>query len=426
MMRCIPCLLFVLVAQAHAEDWPGWRGPTGMGRSTERNLPVTWGGKDGKNVLWKVPLFAGTDKVRFDQNQSSPIVMGEKVFVTLSFWPVGAVAEKVFPEHHVVCFRTTDGKRLWDTKVPAGPWKLTDLRGGYTAPTPAADSTRVYVLFGSSVAACLDHDGKLVWSRELTPHAFDVAMGVSPILFEETLLITWDQTNKSSSILALEIETGKTKWEKKRPTADWAHSTPVLAEIKGTKQLLVAGATALEGLDPETGETNWSCTSGDAKPSRLGDTASPVLAGGLVYVDSGRGGTGIAVDPTGMGDVTKTHLKWKATKITDGSIGSPVVVGKHLYRFQSPDVLHCWQVDNGKPVFTERLPGASPVPSPIATADGRVYFASGGRSYVLAAGPKADILGVNELGDPSHASPAVADGRLYIRGGRNLFCIGNK
>ncbi len=424
-MRYIPCLLLVLVANAHAEDWPGWRGPTGMGQSTEKNLPITWGGKDGKNVLWKAPLYPGTDKVRYDQNQSSPIVKGERVFVTLSYWPAGAVAEKEFPEHHVVCFRTSDGERLWDAKVPPGSWKLTDLRGGYTAPTPTADGERVYVLFGSSVAAALDREGKIVWRKELTPHSFDVAMGVSPILHGDTLLIALDLMNKSSKLLALDAKTGEVKWEKKRPTADWAHSTPTLAEVKGKKQLLVAAATSLEGLDPATGDTLWSCTSGEAKPSRIGDTVSPVLAGGLVYVDSGRGGGGIAVDPTGNGDVTKTHLKWKSSKLTE-SIGSPIVVGEYLFRFQSPDVLHCWQAADGKSVFTERMPGGSAVPSAIATADGRVYFASGGRSYVLKAGPKADILGINELGDPSHASPAVAEGRLYIRGGRNLFCIGNK
>jgi hypothetical protein len=134
----------------------------------------------------------------------------------------------------------------------------------------------------------------------------------------------------------------------------------------------------------------------------------------------------VAVDPTGTGDVTKTHLKWKLARVPDGSIGSPVAVGDYLYRLQSPDLLNCWLVADGKLVFSERLPGASPVPSPVATAEGRIYFASGGKSYVLRAGPKPDILSVNDLGDPSHASPAVAGGRLFLRGGRNLYCIGTK
>ena len=163
-----------------------------------------------------------------------------------------------------------------------------------------------------------------------------------------------------------------------------------------------------------------------AKPARIGDTVSPVLAGGLVYADSGRGGPGVAVDPTGTGDVTKSHLKWSVPKVHDGSIGSPVAVDEWLYRLFSPDVLHCWRLADGKVIFAERLPGVSAVPSPVVTADNRIFFASGDKSYVIAAGPKLDVLGVSDLNDPSHASPAIADGRLFLRGRRNLYCIGTK
>lgn len=417
-------LALVLITPALAADWPGWRGPTGMGLSPDKELPVEWGGKDNRNVRWKAPLYPGADKVRFDQNQSSPIVQGGRVFVNLSYWPAGVTAEKEPPEHHVVCFDAADGKRLWDTKVSAGPWLLKDLRGGYTAPTPAADADRVYVLFGSSVAAALDRDGKVIWRKEITPFTFDVAIGVSPVLYKDTVLVTWDLTGKASRVIALDAKTGDVKWEKKRPAADWAHSTPTLAEVNGKPQLLVAGANALEGLDPATGDTIWSAT-GDGKSVRIGDTVSPVLAGGVVYADSGRGGPGLAVDPTGTGDVTKTHVKWKIPRVPDGSLASPVAVGDYLYRLQAPDLIHCYQLADGKPVYSERLPGISVTPSPVATADGRIYVAGGGKSYVLRAGPKADVLGVSDLGDPSLASPAVAGGRLFIKGGRNLYCIGN-
>jgi outer membrane protein assembly factor BamB len=417
-------VVLALAAATSAADWPGWRGPTGMGQSADKDLPVTWGGKDNANVRWKAPLYPGTDKVRFDQNQSSPIVKAGRVFVTLSYWPAGANPEKGPPEHHVIAFDAADGKRLWDTTIEPGPWLLKDLRGGYTAPTPAADGKHVFVLLGSSVTAALDHAGKVMWRREITPFAFDVAMGVSPVLYKNMVLIAWDQTNKTSRLIALDCKTGNVKWEKKRPTADWAHSTPTLAEVNGRPQLLVGGATALEGLGPDTGETIWSCTSGDAKPARIGDTVSPVLADGIVYVDSGRGGPGIAVDPTGQGDVTKTNVKWKLAKVPDGSIGSPVVVGEFMYRLQHPDVLHCYRLTDGKEMYSERLSGASAVPSPVAMADGRIYFASGGKSFTVRAGPKFELLGTSDLGDPSQASPAVADRRLFIRGGRNLYCVG--
>jgi outer membrane protein assembly factor BamB len=424
MRRLLICaLVATAAAAARAEDWPGWRGPTGMGQTPDEGLPLTWGGKDGDNVLWKVPLFDGKGKVRFDQNQSSPIVRGDHVFVTLSYWPEGVVPEKEPPEHHVLCFRKSDGQRLWDARVAAGPWLLKDLRGGYTAPTPAADGERVYVLFGSSVAAALDSRGRLVWRREMTPFAFDVAIGTSPVLYRDTVLLLWDQTDKSSRLIALDRKTGDVKWQKKRPTAEWAHSTPTLAEVKGRTQLLVGSAFAVQGLDPDNGETLWSCGSGDR--ARVGDTVSPVLAGGVVYCDSGRGGPGLAVDPTGEGDVTKTHLRWKAARVPEG-FGSPVAAGDYLYRLHSPGTVTCWKLSDGTPAYVERLAGVAVAPTPLATADGRIYFASAGKSYVVRAGPKFEVLGTSDLGDPSQASPAAADGRLFLRGGRNLYCVGRK
>ena len=107
------------------------------------------------------------------------------------------------------------------------------------------------------------------------------------------------------------------------------------------------------------------------------------------------------------------------------AIGSPVAVGEHLYRLQ-PDLLNCWQLSDGKVVYSERLAGVNAVTSLVATADGRIYIANGGKSFVIQAGPKLDVLSVNDLGDPSNASPAIANGRIYIRGGRNLYCIGKK
>src|SRR5262249_25003690 len=110
-------------AALRAEDWPGWRGPTGMGHTRENGLPVTWGGKEKANILWQAPLIDGAAKVSLDHNQSSPVVVGDSVFVTLSYWPEGTT-NKSYSEHHVICFRKSDGKRLWDTQVKPGGWLL--------------------------------------------------------------------------------------------------------------------------------------------------------------------------------------------------------------------------------------------------------------------------------------------------------------
>jgi outer membrane protein assembly factor BamB len=403
-----------------SDDWPGWRGPTGMGQTRARDLPVTWGGKARTNILWQAPLLP--ERARPDQNQSSPIVVAGRVFVTVSWWPADTQTSE-FPEHHVLCFRAGDGKRLWDTVVKPGPWLLKDLRGGYTAPTPASDGQRIYVLFGSAVLAGLGLDGQLLWRQEIIPHHFDVAIGTSPVAYQDVVLVSCNQLGqfKASALLAFEGKTGKLRWRKVRPDIDWDHSTPVLAEIKGQRQLLAATANALQGLDPDSGAVLWSFRHSD----RIGDTVSPLLAKGVVYCDSGRGGPAVAVDPTGKGDVTKTNLKWQVGRVPEG-FSSPVAVGDYLYRLHGPGVVQCWKMATGESVFKERLEGVEPAASPIASADGRIYFASAGRSYVVKAGPRLEIMARNDLGDPSRASPAVAGGRLFLKGGRFLCCIGNR
>src|SRR5262249_10574974 len=165
----------------------------------------------------------------------------------------------------------------------------------------------------------------------------------------------------------------------------------------------------------------WWCN----HDKRVGDTPSPVLAGGVVYVDSGRGGPGLAVDPGGSGDVTKTHLKWTVTQVPEG-FSSAVAAGEHPYRVPNPGVLRCWEAATGKEVYAERLEGVSTSASPVATADGRLYFASAGKSHIVRAGPKFELLATNDLGEPGPASAAVAGGRIYLKGTRSLFCIGKK
>jgi outer membrane protein assembly factor BamB len=416
----IASLLLLAPASGWAGDWPGWRGPTGQGVTDENELPLTWGGKKNDNVLWKVPLPDTDGKARQDQNQSSPIVWRDRVFLTASYWPAGSTP-KEFPEHHVVCYRAADGQRLWDTKVPPGPWLLKDLRGGYTAPTPVTDGQRIYVLFGSAVLAGLDLDGKLLWRQEIKPHNYDVAIGNSPLVYRDTVLLLCDQLGKKSRLIAFEGKSGQVKWTKKRPHADWTHSTPVLARVKGKTQLLVAAANGLEGLDPDNGERLWWCDAG----GRVGDTVSPVLGGGVVYCDSGRGGPGLAADPTGSGDVSKTHRKWKIKQVPEG-FSSPVIVGAYLYRLHNPGVLRCWKLADGGQVFSERLAGVSTTASPFVTPEGRIYCASAGRTYVIKAGAKPEVLAVNDLGDDSPASAAVAGGRIYLKGRRFLYCIGKK
>ena len=409
-------LLLLVAASASAADWPGWRGPTGLGQTDDKRLPLTWGGKENAKVLWKVPLPGVEAKAAQDQNQSSPVVIGEHVFLTASYWLGGKADPKAHPEHHVACYQVADGKLLWDVKVEPGPWLFSDLRGGYTAPTPAADAERVYVVFGSSVIAALDHSGKALWRKDVKPFKFDVALAASPVLFGDTAILQCDEVDRQSRLIAFDKKTGDVKWEEKRPKAGFGHSTPVLATIAGQPQLLVSASNALQGLDPSNGRVIWTC---EAK----GDTVSPVFGNGLVYIDTGRGGPAFAVDPTGTGDVTKTHLRWKLNQLPEG-YGSPVVAGEYLYRLHSPETLKCIKMATGEVVYSERMPGIATACSPIVAGD-RLYLASAGKSYILKVGATPEILSVNDLGDPGSASPAVSGGKLFLKGRKWLFCVGD-
>ena len=416
---CLPVLL-LSCRWARAENWPGFRGPTGLGYTAERNLPNSWGGDDRENVLWQTPLIG--------EGHASPIVWGNRVFVCTARWADdGRRREEVIPEHHVLCYAADDGKLLWDTRVPPGPWLRTDFRsgpgGGYACPTPTTDGRLVYCAFGSSVLAALDFQGKILWRVEIVPYTFDVTLGSSPVLYKNALILLCAMAKSSDSkIIALNKANGNVLWQQALPETKFGHSTPILLPVRSKTQLIFSASgmgpsdQALQSFDPENGERLWWCWG-------AGDAASPAYGGGILYFDSGRGGPGVAVDPTGSGDVSKTHVRWKISQVPSG-IGSPVIVGDHVYRLHSPGILKCWDRTSGQQVYVERLDGITTTwASPIVDPNGRIFFANAGKSFVIQAGPTYKVLAVNELGDQNHTSPAVSGRSMFLVGTKNVYCI---
>jgi outer membrane protein assembly factor BamB len=429
MTRSLPgigTLILLLVASVvQAGNWPGWRGPTGMGYTAEKDLPLNWDGKTKENLLWKVPLGG--------IGNSSPVVWGDRVFVTVSKKQTNAEQDaKIIPEHWVACFQAADGKELWRTAVPPG--RFPRGYGIYAVPTPVTDGKLIYCWFSSGALVALDFDGKIVWRKEVAadplPKHID-GMINSPVLFEDTVIwiINVDQHGGNGVVQALDKKTGDVKWEKKLAKAGSANASPLILPINGKPQLIVASANILEGLNPADGSRIWSFS----RP--MGDLC-PVYASGLLVTDRPNG-PALAIDPAGEGDVTKTHAKWKVDK-TPGSYAyaSPVICGDYVYRTQKPGILYCWKLSTGEELYAERLEGITNLASPIATADGRVYFVTSARSYVIKAGPKLEVLAKNDLGGyggNNGPSPAVADGRIYVRdaepagpAGAFLYCIGKK
>ena len=264
------CMILFLPSGALAEQWEQFRGPTGLGFTQSSNLPIRWGGEDNQeNVLWRSPLFG--------EGHASPIVSGGRVVVCTVRWP-DSVQEraKVIPEHHVLCYSAANGKRLWDTVVTPGPWLRTDFRsgagGGYAAPTPTSDGKLIYAMFGSSVIAALDFDGRVVWRKEITPYTFDVTIGSSPVLFHDTVLVLCAMAQKTDSkLVAYNKADGSIRWVTSLRETGFGHSTPVLITAGGRKQLIVVAsginesARGVQSLDPANGELLWwSRGAGDA------------------------------------------------------------------------------------------------------------------------------------------------------------------
>lgn len=416
---CAGLFSFSLAAGAvRAGDWPGWRGPAGTGLTDEdgKDLPLTWDGKMRQNTVWKASL-AGTT------GHSSPIVWGDRVFITTAAKQTSQQEQsKEVPEHHLACYRASDGNLLWRT--PIAPGKMPAGYAIYAVPTPCTDGEAVYCWFGSAVMAAVDFDGKLLWRHERAgpflenPNLLNPGICASPVLYRDTVILRLDLGRGSGFLQGLDKKTGQVKWEQKRPNLTYCNTTGLILDVKGKPQLVIAGSDLLQGLDPAGGEPVWWCKSKAFGPS-------PVCGSGLIYIDKGNE-SAMAVDPTGQGDVTATGVKWQTTKVS-AEYSSPVVVGDCVYRSTKPGGVLCRRLSSGEEVYSEPVKGISILASPVAAAGGRIYFISADKSFVVQAGTTFNLLATNALGGGSNgSSAAVSRGRFFVRDGESLWCIGAK
>jgi len=389
-----------------AQEWTRFRGPNGSGISDAASIPVQWTDKDYR---WNVQLPG--------MGHSSPVVWGDRVFVS-------SAVEKDATQI-VLCLRTSDGGQVWRRNFASATYQK-NAAAAYASATPALDQERVYVVWATPkeyiVLALSQKDGSELWRRDLGPFVSQHGFGASPIVWKDLVIVANDQ-DKVSFITALDCKTGQTRWRAERRTAKASFSTPSLYQPEGGKSQLILSSWAhgLTSLDPETGRSIWELPV--FHNNRI--VGSPMIAAGLIFAAAGVGGNGkemVAVQP---GDPDR-GMEAKVAYNVQGSlpyVPTPVARGKLLFLWHDNGVVACMDAPTGKRLWQQRV-GGNFFGSPVRVGD-RLYCTSRtGEMVVLAAADKYQLLARIPLGEASHATPAVADGVMYLRTVSHLMAIG--
>ena len=414
---------------SYAEDWSRFRGPNGSGISSSA-LPVSW--SPTANLAWKSELPG--------PGVSSPIVVGDRVFVTC-YSGYGVDRNKPGDienlKRHIVCFDAKTGKKKWQKDVPAllpeDPYSGIGVTAhGYASHTPVSDGESVFAYFGKNGAYAYDLDGKQLWQTNLGKESDPWAWGSSssPIVYENVLIVT--ASAESQSVVGLDKKTGKEVWRQEAAGLDGMWGTPNLVKIDDKRtDLVLSVPKEMWGLNPSTGKMVWHSDATGADQSH----ASAIVIGDTLVAFTGRGGGSVAVRAGGKGNVTPTNVVWSGRD--SGSFSSPVALKDHIYLIAS-GIITDINAKTGEKITQTRLSGGLPgggggfgssdYGSPVI-AGNRLYYTKGkGDTFVFEVGDELKQLSVNLVTTDKETfggSPAIADGRLFIRSDKNLYCVAN-
>ncbi|MFL5243280.1 MAG: PQQ-binding-like beta-propeller repeat protein [Gemmataceae bacterium] len=381
-----------------AADWTQFRGLNGAGVSPETGLPTQWSATEG--LRWKAELPG--------RGVSNPVIAGGRVYVTASS---GYKENRL----HVLAFDAASGKKLWERSLWSTGQTQCHPKTCMAAPTPVTDGKAVYALFATTDLCAFDTDGNLLWYRSLVRDyptiTNQVGMAASPILYKDLVIVPMD--NVGDSFLAgIDKKTGKNRWKAERPR-DICWTTPVLLERGDRADVLFQGAAVLTAFDAESGRISWEFK---AKGLQI---PSPVLNKQNILVP---GRDLLCIKPPVANETPE--VLWKTNKLQTG-FGTHLVYEDRVYAVNDAGVLHCADAADGKPVWQQRLQG--PFDASAVGADGKIYLVNGeGTTFVVQTGKEPKILAKNELKDTILATPAIADGAIYLRSDKHLYCIGDK
>ena len=415
-------LFFFVAGLIRADNWPGWRGPSGDGISAGKGIPTKWSSTE--NIAWKIAVPG--------EGHSSPIVWGDKVFLTSS------LTEK--NKRILLCIDRLSGQTVWKRDVVQSPPETVHRLNSRASGTPATDGKQVYVTFmraegdkviapnvgserlitpGKIIVAAYDLDGNEKWKTNVGDFVSAHGFNTCPVLFEDLLIINGDHDG-DAYLVALDRQSGRQRWRTRRENKTRSYVTPIIREIDGITQMILSGSLCIASYDPRNGKRHWIV---DGPTEQF--VASMVYDGKYVFATGGYPERHtLAIRPGGKGNVTDTHIAWRTTRGA-AYVPSPIISGRYLLMVADSGIASCFEARTGKRHWMERLPGGHS-PSPVS-ADGLVYFVSD-RGVVTVIRPSETfaVIAKNELGEPVSASPAISQGQIFLRTHQHLYCIGSK
>ncbi len=408
--------LGLMLSQAHAADWPMFRGPRGDGTTDAVRVPVKWSANE--NIRWKVKLP--------QPGNGSAIVVGQKVFVTTAEDADGR-------QRSLVAYDLVFGKELWKQTVQVDRTMPTHKTNPYAGTTPASDGQIVVVWHATGGLHCYDLAGRPLWSRDFGEFSHIWGYGSSPVI-EGGRVFLHSGPGARIFLTALDAATGDTLWEQPEPVdGDGSHTvdkryfgswaTPVLTTVNNERQLLLSMPTRLVSYAPATGKILWFSEGLTHKGGDL-SYSSPLVVGDAVFLTAGFSGPALAVKLGGSGDVTATHRLWQTPK-NPQSIGTGIAVDGYVYRPNAgPGTIQCIDPQSGKVQWEDRAAGDNHWAS-IVFAGGLAYATSqSGTTVVFRPSPgKYDEVARNPLGEHTNATPAIVDGAIVIRTFDHLVCV---
>ncbi len=394
--------ILMLSSLTSAADWRQFRGNDTTGVASDAPPPVKWSATE--NIAWKSALPG--------RGLSSPIIVGDRVVITCSS---GYRQDRL----HVLCFRVSDGSKLWERQFTATGRTMSHPKTCNAAPSPTSDGKRIFALYSSNDLVCLDLDGNLLWFRGLTydhPNVSNsLGMASSPVVVGDTLVAQIENDSESLAT-GVNVATGASRWTIHRPKrANWT-SAAVLSKGPGSDEdlVLLQSSEGLAAIQPATGKTAWSYTDGAST------IPSSVVSDGVVYIPS-HGITALR-PPKGSAN---PEVLWRAGKLGPAT-PSPLVYHGRLFSVNGAGVLTCGDAKSGEEKWKLRLTGPFSG-SPVAAGGHLYFFNEKGEGHVVKPGDDAgELVATNDLGETILCTPAIAGGAIYVRSDKSLWKIGTK